>query len=179
MTSTLEKVKYFVPHLIFTGDKGDWTKLQAQTNPTFSTTHFGPELTLGKKLSEHFGQVSFLFYLIFHRPEVSLCFAKMAMGSTSLAKNWTPANTTQNESNWKVQGYYPQFVEFLRVSLGMCKFLAVNQLDELKEQFPQGNIKLSGIFWMQGESDSGAAGTANAYANNLELFVKTLREGVR
>jgi len=35
--------------------------------------------------------------------------------------------------------------------------------------------ELSGVFWVQGESDSGAAKHANAYHDNLVEFVACLR----
>eukprot|EP01126_Amoeba_proteus_P023919 TRINITY_DN2404_c0_g1_i2.p1 TRINITY_DN2404_c0_g1~~TRINITY_DN2404_c0_g1_i2.p1 ORF type:complete len:271 (-),score=40.12 TRINITY_DN2404_c0_g1_i2:345-1157(-) len=134
------------------GDVSDgWQQLQPQTFPPSNFVHFGPEITLGRELHKHLQE--------------QLYFVKMGLGSTTLARNWNPANSSWDESNWRNSGYYPKFRQFVMESL-----------NSLKRSFPDCQVHISGVFWMQGESDAGSSKTANVYYENLRNFVTTLRE---
>lgn len=92
-------------------------------------------------------------------PEASLSlgervhFAKFAMGSTRLRDHWHPDEPGS---------HFSALVAFCRRALA---------------EAPQ-PARFEGLFWLQGESDSGAAKHANAYAANFVSFVKALREAL-
>lgn len=89
-------------------------------------------------------------------PEASLAlgervfFAKFAMGSTRIRDHWHPDEPGSQ---------FETLVTFCRNALAAAPPPA----------------RFEGLFWLQGESDSGAAKHANAYQANLVRFVTALR----
>jgi len=67
-----------------------WTFLQPQYFPKLHKRHFGPEITLGRKLHAEL-----------KTPKIAL--VKMGLGSTNLHTNWNPEHTGED-------AYYPRFV---------------------------------------------------------------------
>merc|ERR1719473_2230184 len=80
----------------------------------------------------------------------SVHLVKFAMGSTKLGEHWHPD---------REGSYYPRFLSFVRTAIADA---------------PQPS-RLEGFFWLQGESDSCAAKTANAYYDNLVSLVQAVR----
>lgn len=76
-------------------------------------------------------------------------FIKFAMGSTKIREHWHPESGA----------HYQRFLDFVRTSISSVPPAA----------------KLCGMFWFQGESDTGAAKTANTYREDLIHFVTKLR----
>lgn len=77
---------------------------------------------------------------------------KFAMGSTSMAEHWHPEGGT----------HYQDFVEFCLGSLRRLREAGLHPV-------------LQGIFWLQGESDTGKAKTARVYGDSLAAFAETTR----
>lgn len=79
----------------------------------------------------------------------NIFLAKFAMGSTNLHTDWRPDGR-----------YFKNLVEFIRGAVSSAPV----------------PVKVSGVFWLQGESDSsGNAGQINAYEQNLVNFFAELR----
>eukprot|EP00931_Biecheleriopsis_adriatica_P054497 TRINITY_DN3207_c0_g1_i1.p1 TRINITY_DN3207_c0_g1~~TRINITY_DN3207_c0_g1_i1.p1 ORF type:complete len:271 (-),score=46.83 TRINITY_DN3207_c0_g1_i1:219-1031(-) len=76
-------------------------------------------------------------------------FIKFGMGSTKLGDHWHP----------ETGEHYQRFLSFVRQAIDAVPMPS----------------RLCGFFWLQGESDTGAAKTANAYQQNLIQFVKRFR----
>lgn len=76
-------------------------------------------------------------------------FAKFAMGSTKIKQHWDP-DTGE---------HYERFLLFLRKAIAAAPAPA----------------QLAGMFWLQGESDTGAAKTARDYEDDLVRLVARLR----
>lgn len=84
----------------------------------------------------------------------SIHFIKFAMGSTNLHTNWSPAAAASEGS------YFAHFTSFVRQALAAA---------------PQ-PAALAGMFWLQGESDSGeSVALVNAYEDNLIRLVTECR----
>ena len=136
---------------------GKFEPLQAQHSPGLEIDIFGPEMALAHSLSPRLKAIGIQ----------RAYFIKFAMGSTNLHTNWNPTNKN-TEGKMHTIGYYPRFLEFCKASLASL---------QLQEQPDQGiDRPLSGMFWLQGESDSSKAKDANAYLANFQLFAKTFRE---
>merc|ERR1712176_416651 len=89
--------------------------------------------------------------------DLELAFLKFGMGSTKIGEHWDPENETS---------HYKRMGEFLQG--GLEQLLTEHGEDAT-------STPVDGIFWLQGESDSSAAKTANAHAAVLERFVRRLR----
>ncbi|CAB9498929.1 expressed unknown protein [Seminavis robusta] len=128
--------------------------LQAQHSPGLEMDIFGPEMALAHALSPRLKQQGIQ----------QAYFIKFAMGSTNLHSNWNPSNQN-SEGKMATIGYYPRFLDFCKTSLA-----------SLREEQPDVDRPLGGMFWLQGESDSSKAKDANAYLANFQHFTKTFRE---
>eukprot|EP01127_Copromyxa_protea_P013511 TRINITY_DN3657_c0_g1_i4.p1 TRINITY_DN3657_c0_g1~~TRINITY_DN3657_c0_g1_i4.p1 ORF type:complete len:197 (+),score=22.34 TRINITY_DN3657_c0_g1_i4:396-986(+) len=112
----------------------------------------------------------------------------MAMGSTSLEKNWNVTNEVVDPQNWKVHGYYPEFREFVHSAIASIyttypqnwkvhgyypefREFVHSAIASIYTTYPHLLVSLGGIFWMQGESDSGIARSAYAYPVNLRALI--------
>ena len=133
--------------------KGEFLALQPQHSPGLNMEIFGPEMALAHSMAPR------LEALGVKRAH----FIKFALGSTDLYSNWNPANSTTTGKPSDI-GYYTRFFQFCRESLELLR---------------RGNVGsaplLSGMFWLQGESDSSKAKTANAYLSNFDDFIGKLR----
>lgn len=83
------------------------------------------------------------------RVEPRAHFIKFGMGSTKIGDHWHP----------ETGEHYQRFLSFVR---------------QARDAVPAPS-QLCGFFWLQGESDTGAAKTANAYQENLIQFVTRFR----
>eukprot|EP01129_Flabellula_baltica_P016009 TRINITY_DN8349_c0_g1_i1.p1 TRINITY_DN8349_c0_g1~~TRINITY_DN8349_c0_g1_i1.p1 ORF type:complete len:250 (+),score=49.33 TRINITY_DN8349_c0_g1_i1:97-846(+) len=85
-----------------------------------------------------------------------VAIVKVGLGSTNLSVNWNP-----NSSSAKA--YYGRFKAFVD-----------DAISNLKET--HSDLRVRAFFWLQGESDTSSSKTANKYKNNLENFIRTVRE---
>jgi Carbohydrate esterase, sialic acid-specific acetylesterase len=93
-------------------------------------------------------------------------FIKFAMGSTNLHSNWNPSNSASSGRAAEI-GHYQKFLKFTKDSLASCGDLS-----------SQNQQQISGMFWLQGESDSSKAKDANAYLSNLQHFIEMIRRDI-
>lgn len=112
---------------------------------------FGPELAIAKSLAPR---------LVAKNNTKQVYFIKFAMGSTNLHSNWNPNNSKTSGKPQEI-GYYQKFVAFVKQAL------AAIPLND--------SCLISGMFWLQGESDSSKAKDANAYFENFSTFLDSLR----
>ncbi len=110
---------------------------------------FGPEVTFAHELSRAL-------------PDTSIVLLKYAVGGTSLlawAPEWTAesARVTQNEGRGPLYEQLLEMVATVRPRLGQ-------------------GARMAGVLWMQGERDARFPPAGAAYAANLEMFVRRLRE---
>jgi len=84
-----------------------------------------------------------------------LMIFKCAVGGTDLANDWNKSNS----------GDFPLYK------------IMMEQLDTAFVRLNEAGIdfKIAGFFWMQGESDAADTYRANAYENNLRLFIQNIR----
>ena len=133
---------------------GKWLNLQPQPSPGLGISCFGPEIALATALGPRLYQIGV------RRAH----FIKFAMGSTNLHSNWDPRNDKSVGKPNEV-GYYKQFIEF-----------CISAIQKLEEEPCANNQKeLTGLFWLQGESDSSKAKDANSYLANFKNFVSLVR----
>jgi Carbohydrate esterase, sialic acid-specific acetylesterase len=112
---------------------------------------FGPEISLGHRLSELM-------------PGAQIALIKHAFGGTTLGVDWDPGEAGNPGS------FGPRYQEFMdTVSSGLAALAAEN---------PGSEIRLRGMFWHQGETDSTNAALANAYEQNMVEFIGRVREDV-
>ncbi len=108
---------------------------------------FGPEISLGRDLAAAL-------------PNQRIMLVKFAIGGTNLFQQWHPGDELDDPT---VGPLYPQWTDAVAE--------AVAQL-EAEGASP----RIAGLFWMQGESDGGSAGTALAYEANLGRLVRRARD---
>lgn len=89
-------------------------------------------------------------------PDKTFFIIKYAWGGTNLYEQWL------SPSAGKEGPLYSSFVQYVNTSIQYLK--AKNY-----------NVKIEGICWMQGESDSLEEANAIAYENNLSCFINDLR----
>lgn len=118
---------------------------------------FGPEMALAHSVAPRLKELGV----------ERAYFVKFALGSTDLYSNWNPSNSATTGKASEI-GYYHSFLAFCRESL---KALQPDEHTPIKVERP-----LWGMFWLQGESDSSKAKTANAYLSNFKNFVQTVRQ---
>jgi len=80
---------------------------------------------------------------------------KVAIGGTSLAIDWNPDAQSGK-----------RLYKLLRSRI-------LEGIDELKDSGEE--IKIAGVFWMQGENDTIREDFAHAYGENLKCFIERLR----
>jgi len=138
---------------------GKFLSLQPQTSTGLNMDIFGPEMAMAHSLAPRLEKLGVK----------RAHFIKFALGSTNLHTNWNPSNTLTSGKMSNI-GYYPQFQKFCKESL---EFLNTNAA-------PCSVIlPLWGMFWLQGESDSSKANTANSYLSNFEKFIQTVRQDLK
>mmetsp|Transcript_6108 Transcript_6108/g.10955 ORF Transcript_6108/g.10955 Transcript_6108/m.10955 type:complete len:279 (-) Transcript_6108:214-1050(-) len=136
---------------------GRFVRLQPQQSPGLNNMNlFGPEIALAHALAPRLTNVE---DVVIKR----VFFIKYALGSTNLHTNWSPSNSVSRGKMAEI-GYYQHFMNF-------CK-------ESLQSLGNDVNVKrpLCGLFWLQGESDSSKAKTANSYLDNFKSFIQSVRE---
>ena len=91
-------------------------------------------------------------------PDDTFFIIKYAWGGSNLYDQWLSPS-----SSGKTGTLYRDFVKFVEASM---KHLAEKNYD----------VKIEGMCWMQGESDSLALETANDYGKNLSKFISDIRK---
>ncbi len=114
-------------------------------NGGLPSTTFGPELGFALAMTKAL-------------PERQFAFIKGSQGGTSLRADWNPGHTGQPETQGPC---YRNFLETIR--------LATNDLTQAGH-----SLRLCGLLWHQGESDSKSA--ADVYQQQLLQFVARIRE---
>jgi hypothetical protein len=127
----------------------DLTLTTLRPNTTEGTNQFGPEIALGRTLADHYAG----------DPTTKIAILKFADGGTNLHTQWKAGG------NATATGDGPQYVIFQNtITSGLAALSAAH---------PGDTIQLSGMAWMQGESDTGA--NATAYQANLTAFISDIR----
>jgi len=111
-----------------------------------------PSINIWSFTSGGFGPEQAASRLLSQHGPISI--VKFAVSGTNLYRQWSPATRG---------ALYDQLLERVR-----------NATLALAQQGLAGSVKA--LFWMQGESDTDTLAHANAYAANLERFVKSLRK---
>ena len=91
-------------------------------------------------------------------PSETIFIIKCAWGGTNLYQQWLSPS-----SFGRTGDLYKQFVTFVNTSL---QYLVSKNYD----------IRIEGMCWMQGESDSGSKHHASQYSTHLENFIKDIRK---
>lgn len=91
-------------------------------------------------------------------PDETFFIIKCAWGGTNLYKQWLSPS-----SIGKTGDLYKQFVGFVNSSM---EYLKSKNYD----------VKIEGMCWMQGESDSFSTKNATKYEKNLKTFIKDIRK---
>ncbi|BCX50297.1 hypothetical protein HAHE_42050 [Haloferula helveola] len=114
------------------------------------TSQFGPEVTLGRRLADLFG----------NGPETRTALVKYANGGTNLEVQWAGGgdNTTTGDG--------PEYVTFQQT--------VTDGLAALAAAYPGASIEICGMVWLQGESDING-GFHNNYETNLTNFIADVR----
>ena len=144
--------------------QGQFLPLQPQPSPGLNMDIFGPEMALAQSISPRLVDAGVKrAHLI-----------KFALGSTNLHTHWNPTNSVTDGKLSDI-GYYPQFLKFCKDSM---ELLQHNDDDKAAPSSSASIVSrpLSGMFWLQGESDSSKAKTANAYLSNFKNFIQRVRQ---
>lgn len=123
--------------------EGSLTTLQPRA------TQFGPEITFGRALADHYSPLG-----------ESVALLKYAVGGTNLHTQWKADGTSSPTSDGS---HYKAFQN--TVNAGLLALATSN---------PGDTFVLSGMIWMQGESDAVATHSAN-YETNLTNFINDIR----
>jgi len=110
---------------------------------------FGPELSMGRTVRD-----------LIRIPNSKVAVIKYAIGGTSLCVRWLPNGTTNSATDGSTyQGF---------------QTTVWSGLTALQAQYPDYEIEILGMGWVQGEADSTAEQSTN-YFSNLTNFVADLR----
>ncbi|MBT8038428.1 MAG: sialate O-acetylesterase [Verrucomicrobiae bacterium] len=111
---------------------------------------FGPEITLGRRLSDSLGG----------RKGIRVAILKYAFGGTNLAVDWKAGGDATTT------GDGPRYASFQQT--------VTNGLTALAAEYPNAILELEGMVWVQGESDASDTHAAN-YEANLAAFIADVR----
>ena len=126
------------------------TTLRPATFFSGGEVKFGPEITMGRRLSDSLGG----------RAGIRVAILKYALGGTKLATDWVPGGDATTT------GDGPQYAAFQQT--------VTNGLDALAAAYPNATLELEGMVWVQGESDANSTDAPN-YESNLTAFIADLR----
>jgi len=116
---------------------------------TSETAQFGPEIGMGRALADYYAG----------NPSIKVAILKYANGGTNLFSQWKAGGTGTTTSDGT------EYVVFQNtITAGLAALQVAN---------PGDTIQLSGMAWMQGESDTGI--NATAYQTNLTNFISDIR----
>jgi hypothetical protein len=108
---------------------------------------------------EGFGpEISAAALLAAHHPQTTVAVVKLARGGTDLAYDWNPSNP---------------------VGLYHLLITRVITAQRSLQQETNSAVRISGFFWMQGETDSAFRLSASMYARNLAAFIEAARRDLR
>ncbi len=111
--------------------------------------HFGPELTLGRTIRD-----------LINDPEAKVAVIKHAIGASNLFGHWRPDGTSDSTKDGPIyKGFHAT------VTAGLAA---------LKQKYPDHEIEIIGMAWVQGESDATVAQAGN-YEQNLTKFIQDIR----
>ena len=121
-----------------------------ETNPPVS--RFGPELSLGRTVRDRI-----------HSPNIRVAVIKHAVGGSRLYKHWLPDGTSGSASDGPVYQAFQTTVQ--------------EGVAALRNRYPDYDVRILGMAWVQGEADAGNDGGIHAaeYQSNLETFVQDIR----
>jgi hypothetical protein len=111
--------------------------------------HFGPELTMGRTIRNRIGD-----------PESKVAVIKYAFSNTSIFSDWLPDGTARSAGDGP---YYRSF-----------QLTVWNGLSALREKYPDYEIRIIGMGWVQGEADAASEQRTN-YQANLTALIKDVR----
>jgi hypothetical protein len=111
--------------------------------------HFGPELTLGRTVRD-----------MIKDPDAKVAVIKHAIGASNLYGHWRPDGTADSTKDGPI---YKGFHATVKSGLAA-----------LQQRYPDRDIEIIGMAWVQGESDATAAQAAN-YEKNLTTFIQDIR----
>lgn len=118
------------------------------------TKSFGPELFLGIELNKAYPNQDFLFI-------------KRSQGHTSLHGSWNPEWALEKAAIFDEENYPKLYYELIE--------LIDSQVGNLKKD----SFEITGVFWVQGEKDSGIKNygviPSKNYYKNLKSLVRSLR----
>lgn len=140
------------------GTLGALTALRPGASALGGGTTFGPELTFGRTQADYFAVSNGA-----PTNTVMVAIIKYAHGGTSLFSDWA-AN-----GNSSTNGDGPDYLIFQQV--------VRSGLARLAQEFPDASLELSGMIWVQGETDIDLGATASAaYGTNLVRFINDVRQ---
>ena len=122
---------------------------QYPSETTAPVNRFGPELSMGRTIRD-----------LIRIPNSKVAVIKHCVGGTSLYADWRPDGTTNSATDG------PKYQNF--------QTTVWNGLAALRTQYPDHDVEIIGMGWVQGEADSGATQNTNYYSN-LTNFVTDLR----
>lgn len=114
-------------------------------------SQFGPEITLGRRLSESIGSPD----------DTRVAILKYGVGGTSLKTDWKPGGDATTA------GDGPRYVSFQQV--------VADGLAALGTAYPDATIEIEGMLWVQGERDARDLDHGE-YETNLNNFIADVRE---
>ncbi len=111
--------------------------------------HFGPELTMGRTLRDRIKD-----------PNVKVAVIKHAVGASNLYGHWKPDGTAETTKDGPIYKAFHATVK--------------SGLEALQQRYPDYQIEIIGMGWVQGESDATPAQAGN-YENTLTTFIQDIR----
>ena len=126
---------------------GRWAWRGLSPSSYWGVNYFGPEVSFGHRLAEL-------------DSEQPIALIKHAVGGTNLAECWFPGEDSQDSNQGSC---YSGFIATVDAALG--------ELEASETPY-----QVSGMAWMQGESDATYLEWANAYEGNLTHFLSRVRE---
>ncbi|HTL71812.1 MAG TPA: sialate O-acetylesterase, partial [bacterium] len=111
---------------------------------------FGPELSLGRVIRDRI-----------KIPNSKVAVIKYAVQGSSLYQDWLPDGTTNSATDGAL---YQKF-----------QSVVWSGLAALQNQYPDYEIEILGMGWVQGEADATVLSAANNYSNNLARLVADVR----
>lgn len=149
------------------GGLGKWEVLQAGHGAGFSSDG------IQNKLSNRFGvELSFAKKMQALYPKDKIAIIKYSKGGTSIDAA-TSRKSSCWEPNYKSETGINQYDNFLRTLRKALKVKDINS--DGKEDY----LLLSGIVWMQGESDAHDEDVAMRYDSNLKRLMELIRASLR
>ncbi|MFA6173432.1 MAG: sialate O-acetylesterase [Kiritimatiellales bacterium] len=133
----------------FDAPKTNTVVLQYPSLTNAPISRFGPELSLGRTVRDRI-----------RIPNSKVAVIKCAFAGTSLYSGWLPDGTTNSATDGSC---YRNF-----------QITARNGLAALQAQYPDYEIEILGMGWVQGESDT-ANGQSTNYFKNLTNFIADVR----